>query len=452
MMVMLDEYYRNGKLFIIQMLRNEDPIKYYGDRDSVFARIDIDDTFIKKYYRQPPSELLGSANVSKIDSEKDLVKLLGRYFEVSGKSSEILNASFFKTEKGRCSYCGREGEVFANRSYVFPFERKIDSIASEEARLRFCKRCGFTLYSGMAYLYAKGKLMFFFDSYNLDSLLRMNSALKDSDLRDPTQMNKIKKFVIPSFHPYETMLITLYEFTKWLKQKGLLAEITGILQEIRLILLSGSAQIYVSKVFEGTVLEKIVRFFDALISKSEVLYQSRQEEAPQQMRISPSDMIFHGFFRNLEVSKGNLAENLRPRDQISYSLLSGKVPFEALNKVIMERRKNKQQFPFYYKTFIISFLEAFGLDEERSMFEQINGLGYALGREIRGTNLESFIWDIFRARGYEDLLNSLAELQLKLKTSVDWRFICAYEKDWRKVKAILLNGMANAIYGGRGSE
>ncbi|MBS7609307.1 hypothetical protein KEJ19_01890 [Candidatus Bathyarchaeota archaeon] len=302
----------------------------------------------------------------------------------------------------------------------------------------------------MAYLYAKGELLFFFDSYNLDSLLLINSAFKD--LRDPTQMNKIKKFTIPSLHPYETMLITLYEFTKWLKQKGILTETIEILREIKLILFSGSAQIYLSKVFDGTILEKIVRFFNVLISKGEALYQSRPGEAPQKMRISPSDMIFHGFFRNLEVSRGHLAENLRPRDQIAYSLLSGKVPFEALNEVIMERHKNKQQFPFYYKTFIISFLEAFGLDEERSMFEQINALGYALGREIKGTNLESFLWDIFRARGYEDLLNSLAELQLKLKIPLDWRFICAYEKDWRKVKAILLNGMANAIYGGRESE
>jgi hypothetical protein len=301
----------------------------------------------------------------------------------------------------------------------------------------------------MAYLYEKGELMFFFDSYNLEKLLRINSHLKDSDLRDYTQMNKIRKMPIPSFHPHETMLIILYEFTKWLKARELIADVIGILPEIRLILFSGSGQIYESKVFEGTLLEKIVRFFDVLISKSVTLYQSRQEDALHSMRTAPEDLIFFGFFRNLEVNRGKPLENLRPRDHIAMNLLSGKMPFEALNKVIMERHKNKQPFPFYYKSVIDSFLEAFGLDEERSMFEQINGLGYKLGSEIKGTNLESFIWDIFRARGYEDLLNSLAELQLKLKASVDWRFICAYEKDWRKVKAILLNGMANAIYGGR---
>ena len=89
---------------------------------------------------------------------------------------------------------------------------------------------------------------------------------------------------------------------------------------------------------------------------------------------------------------------------------------------------------------------------DKELFERINRLGYELGKEMRGTNLENFVWDIHRARGAEQFYTSLVELQAKLKTSIDLRPINEYEKGWREAKAILLNGMLNAIYGGKRNE
>ena len=68
---------------------------------------------------------------------------------------------------------------------------------------------------------------------------------------------------------------------------------------------------------------------------------------------------------------------------------------------------------------------------------------------MKETNLENFVWDVFRARGVEQFYSTLVELQAKLKTSIDLRTLNEYEQGWREAKAILLNGMLNALYGGR---
>ena len=116
----------------------------------------------------------------------------------------------------------------------------------------------------------------------------------------------------------------------------------------------------------------------------------------------------------------------------------------------MERKKSNLRFPFYYRDFIVTYMGVFGMDKE--LFERINRLGYELGKEMRGTNLENFVWEIHRARGAEQFYSSLVELQAKLKTSIDLRPINEYEKGWKEAKAILLNGMLNAIYGGKRNE
>lgn len=71
---------------------------------------------------------------------------------------------------------------------------------------------------------------------------------------------------------------------------------------------------------------------------------------------------------------------------------------------------------------------------------------------VRGTNLEKYVWELFRARGFEEFVNKLVELQAKLEIAMDVRPIYENEKEWKTIKAILLNGMLNAIHGGEEDE
>lgn len=150
---MLDEHYRNGELFIAELIKRRDASNYSLSMDEILKRVKITDEFIRENFREPMIEFFGHSNVSGGSTEAQIIGLFRKYFEVSGKTKEILRTSFFNTKMGVCSYCGKETEVFSHVSYIFPLYRKIDSITPSEAKLRFCKRCGFILYSGVAYLY-----------------------------------------------------------------------------------------------------------------------------------------------------------------------------------------------------------------------------------------------------------------------------------------------------------
>jgi len=434
---MLDEYFRNGKLFLSEVSEEQD--------------IPITEDFIHRHFRDPVKELVGESNVGDKTSEKEMLRALRKYFEISGKSiniGKIVEASFSKTRDGYCSYCGKESAVFSNRAYVFPFERKIDSIAPEEARQQFCLQCGFTLFSGMAYLYKRGDIMFFFDSVRPEYIKKMSIPFKE-DLRDPSNFNKLKKLSIQTFHSYETIFVIMFEFVKHLYRKKLVKDYEGIVNNVRLILVAGSGQIFHQIYIEGTTLDRISQLCIKLIEGSVENWKKREEEKKEKLKIFPEDLIFLGFFNNLTINRGKLSENCREREEFTKMLLDGRVDFITLNNIVMERLKRKEKFsiPLYYRSFIQTYMEVFDLDKE--IFEKVNGLGYALGKQMKGTNLENFVWDVFRARGVEQFYSTLVELQAKLKTSIDLRTLNEYEQGWREAKAILLNGMLNALYGGR---
>lgn len=444
----LDEYYRNGEVFIADLIiRNKKLLirdkKVYND---VLDGLKIDDDFIKKNFRKPVIALVGG-HIGGHDPEENVIKCIRKYFKLSGRTKKILDSSFFKTKKGSCSYCGKETQVFDHVMYVFPFVRKIDSIMPDNNKPQFCKECGFKLYCGMAYFYQKGpELRFFFDSYNYDKLNRINGLFNDLDIRDPSKFNKIRKFkAFPIYHPYDSIFVILFEFIKRLKQGGLLNEFNEVVSEVKMIFIHGSGQLYSYEVIEGNTLNRIAHFFINIIKNSIEIHQKTKNKISG--KINPDELIFSGFFNYLLVDAGKFSDSSRKRDSFTKSLISGKMDFVTLNEIFMERKKKNRKLPFYYKTFVNNYMEAFGLD--KSIFERINGLGYSLGAQMKGSNLENFVWDIFRARGLEQFYNSLVELQAKLRTNMDLRPINAQEKDWREARAILLNGMLNAIYGGK---
>lgn len=437
---MLDEYKRNGELFLA----------YIKQKDENKSK-NIDD-LIKENFRSPVLELVGHTALGENASEEDILKAIGKYrggyFEVSSSSTQILFSSFFKTKKGACSLCGKTTNVFANRPYIFPFERKIDSIAPENARLQFCKECGFTLYCGMASLYARGyakkTIKFFFDSYNEKNLRTINNLFKNSGLRNPNNYNKIKNFKFFTYHPYETLLAIIFEFVNKLKEKNLINEIINI-NDVKLFLVVGSGQIYETHIIEENKLKKFVELFSKMIDGSKHYYNKIKNK--EILRVDGEHLVFNGFFDKLTVGQNN-EEKSRLRNLFVKNLLDGKIEFVLLNKIIMERVKNKEKypFPFYYSDFLNLYMSIFKMETEQQMFEKIHKLGWVIGDKIKETNLESFVWEIFRARGIEEFYNVLVELQAKLEMSMDLRPINEYEKEWRKAKAILLNGILNALY------
>lgn len=451
---MIDEYYRNGQLFLSKLLKRKDEDRYFGigEVEGILGDLEIDDDFIKENIREPAKEFIGEVSIGDTTSERDILRAFkGKGFPISSRSYNAgITSTFFKTSKGECSYCGNKDEVLNHVSYIFPFFRKIDSITPDNNKLKLCKKCAFTLYSGMAFLYQKGaELLFFFDSYDFKSLDRINRFFKyEADLLDPSNKNRIRRFDrYPTYHPYDTIFIIFFEFVKRLYQKNLLSELEEVSNEVRLLMSYGSGQIYHYYILEGNLINRLTRFFRTLMEKG-------RESKSEQHNIPAEDLILSGFFTNMWINKGKFEENTSLRDLFVKDLLKGKINFEVINEIIMMRikGKNRPYIPPYYKTFITTFLEVFGLSEEKDMFEKLNGLGYALGNRMKGTNLESYIWEVFRARGAEELYNVLVELQLKLKDSMDLRPLKEHEDEWRKVKAIIVNGMANALYGGGKSE
>jgi len=433
---MLDAYLKNGELF----LKSKGIIK-------------IDGETIRKTYLWPIEEMSGVA----VENDTDAVAILRRFgFELSGKTSELL-PSFFKTSGGTCSLCGRDGQVVSNKAFIFPFERKIDSIVNERNRLTFCQEHAFKLYSGMANLFTvplgDETLKFFFDGPERDLrrflrgfkgfwrerfevVVREKGEKKSYSLRVSLTLSK--------HHPDEAFFAVLHEFVKSLHNRRLLEEVSP--KTIRAYLvqrLDKKGQRYMERVIDGSILERLIVFLDKIQGKGREVQWGKKH-------LEPRDSAVYLFYENLEIprSQRDRSKNSLEREEFIGKLLGGKFDFTLLNTIMMERIKAKLPLPLYYYTWAVSYLETFGGDSvDVETFKQVNGLGYALGRAMKGTNRERYLWELFRARGFEEFLNKLVELQAKLELSLDLRPIYENRREWKVVKAILLNGMLNALYG-----
>ena len=435
---MLDAYLRNGELF----LREE-------------GITEITEETVRKAYLWPIDEMAGGIGVS---SEEEAIAILRRFgFELSGKTKELL-PSLIPDKKGTCSLCGKSGKVVLNKAFIFPFERKVDSIVNESNRLTFCMEHAFKLYSAMAYLYVvptkEGTLKFFFDGPERE-LRRFKNAFKRSFWLDRFSVEVKAKngkksyslrvnLTLSKYHPNEAFFAVLHDFVKYLRNRQLLQETIESGRTVRAYLVYGSGQFYRERVIEGTTLERLMEFLKRLQDSGRGTKWGRKH-------LEPRDSAVCLFYENLEVprNKKDRSKNFLEREEFIGKLLGGRFDFVLLNGIFMERIKAKLSPPPYYYTWAHSFLEVFGGDVvDVKTFERINGLGYALGKAMKGTNLERYQWELFRARGFEEFLNKLVELQAKLGMSLDLRPIYENEREWKVVKAILLNGMLNALYGG----
>jgi hypothetical protein len=439
---MIDEYYRNG----LQALSKLTDLELQDE--AAINKFVFHNDFIKQYYKKPIQELASHSIIGDASSENELLKALRKYFEVSSKTRSVLD-SLMRSEHGRCSYCGVDGDVLPNRSFIFPFERKIDSITPENSRLVFCKKCAIIFYSAMSNYFAKGPVLgFFFDSYNTEALSEIVKRFKE--LKD-RNTGFIAKTPILSYHRHETLFLIIYMFVKHIKDSSdeKLELIAKRVNQVNMVINAGYGQIYNTEKIDGNILEKIVYFFEHIITESEEMFGRLERKPP---RLNPKDLIMSGFFGNLNTHSTKIDVKFAYRDKFTSSLLRGKINFVILNDIIMNRIRNKDKigkivFPRYYNAFIRNYYKVFDM-QGQELFFTLNRIGQDLGSKIKGTNLESFIWNLYRARGFEELLGSLTELQLKVQEPLDISTIYQHKDDWKMAKAILINGIANSIYSG----
>nr|WP_206205777.1 hypothetical protein [Thermococcus sp. Bubb.Bath] len=409
---------------------------------------------ISRAYLKPISEMT-NGYVS-VESDAEAIAILRRFgFELSGKTKDILSG-LTSGKKGTCSICGKKTEVVPNRAFIFPFERKIDSIVDESNRLSLCSEHAFKLYAAMAYLYTvptgEGMLKFFFDAPERD-LARFKRTFKEGFWREHFQVVSQEKkgkrqysirtsLTLSRYHPNEAFFSVLHEFVKFLKRRRMLKKTLETGRTVRTYLVYGAGQFYREHVIEGTTLEKLIGFIDRVQNAGKEMNWGKRH-------LDAWDSAVVTFYENLEIPRGkDRSKNYLEREEFVRKLLEGKFDFVLLNTIFMERLKRKLTLPPYYYTWAHSYLNVFGGGVvDIKTFEQVNGLGYSLGMKMKGTNLERYQWELFRARGFEEFLNKLVELQGKLEENFDLRPVYENQGEWKVLKAILLNGMLNALYG-----
>ncbi|WP_367883755.1 hypothetical protein [Thermococcus peptonophilus] len=253
---MLDAYLKNGELFLREM----------GIEEITPGGV------INENYLLPVSEMTNGAPV---DSEQDAISVLRAFkFELPKSDNKVkIHQSLTKSKKGVCSLCGQKKEIVSNKSFIFPFERKIDSIVSDNGRLHFCIEHAFKLYSAMAYLYTVpvggSTLRFFFDAPPERDLKRFKKTFKDdfwmenfkvtAETRDGKKRYSISaKLALSRYHPNEAFFAVLHEFVKFLKNRRMLKETVEVGRTVRAYLVYGSGQIYKERTIEGTTLERLI--------------------------------------------------------------------------------------------------------------------------------------------------------------------------------------------------
>jgi len=480
--------YRNG--LIVLFLNTE--FEEVTD-DEIQAVVEkVDDDFIKKHTLDGPSALAaGRVNLPQIETMNDLNWALRRFggFKTTTYQKGTIDQLFFgKTEKGRCAHCGSTDDVIGNTAAIFPYEVEWGKgqglfLAPPQKRLAFCRRCAFLIYSGMGNTFnvlsgrngrkqKVRRINIIFDSILLASLYLMVKNFRR--IQTFANSNARKLTLVPG-GTHDALLFSIYEFFCTLaKISPAPAEtdddektsanegeppdgsiITNadfapfkFVKNINMFYLtSGKEEIPEGGMIDGNRLFGLMRFFMSLHETANKTDATGRRRPP-----------FEAFMEGMTFQGSNEADTLR--NEFCGRLLNKEVSYHLITKLIFLKLGDKKQkdlikkgfspAPPYYLTVIRRYLEVFGTEEERKRFEELNRLGYYLGTAMKGTkNLENFVWEVFRARGFEELLGALSELQLKLKQEQDWRPVLDNKNDWKTTKSIILNGMINGIYSGQ---
>lgn len=473
---MLSEWYNNGlaEVYILFRETKEDPI--YLEPDEIkkeFEKLTKDREKFEQFLDENKDVPLSNIKIQTERNGKTFDDIK-RLFSLSSSTRRIITnkgiwegIGFRIANKTKtCSICGSPGTKL-NTALLFPFDRKLLNyycgLDEGANRLRLCSLCQkICFYSFGNIFYSKSNdrvTIFFPNSDDYEKIARLSTRLKQIRIQNIDKawpFCNIRPEGIRVYYPSEFLLSILFTLYRWSKEKND-KEILNILEDVNIELISYNAGRGLS-IYDSydtiTKLDDIFRVFAQFEEKINSLNKSRKLNDKDPLK---QTKVFNSFFNSLTIDgKDYEAQNRLREDWTKTLLKKRKIDFITLNKIVMENIKTKRsayRFISFYDLMIKSILEGLNMVDEMRVFENVNNIGYRLGKEaerIMGKSAQSVIWDIFRTRTASDFVDALVKAQIKLRTTLDLREIEANKSRWREIKAVLLNGMANALF--RGGE
>jgi len=367
-----------------------------------------------------------------------------------------------KNPRTMCIICSRKGTK-ENIILTFPFERQIKNFFPSlqvKGRLQLCPLCQkicFYSFGNIFYNQSDDRITIFFpvsdDYVKVAELSILLQELRIPKIDRRNQFSNIYPKGLATYYPFEYLYPTLFMLYHRYRDKE--KEIFSLIQEINIQLISfilGNLAIFDFSEFL-TRLDRLFKIFVVFDKKVGYLNKELQKKDREPL---DKTLIFNDFLNDLVLDGKKLADKNRLREEWVKTLVRYyKVDYITLNNIVMKNissRKRQYKFIRFYDLVIKSILEGVNMEKEIEFFEHLNNLGYALGKDMENKGYESILWDIFRTRTSEDFIETLVQVQLKLRTSLDLRKIEANKARWREVKAIILNGMANALFSSKQKE
>jgi hypothetical protein len=417
--------------------------------------------FLDKYKEEPFSNVRIRIEKNKRKPYYDFKNLFPR----SSKQRITLQKDFWKVidfksdlKNEGCSICGSNG-VKKNTVLLYPFERKILNYFpsfKEKDRLKLCtvhQKVCFYSFGNIFYNKSDDRVSIFFpsseDFEKISNLSKFLNEIKISKIE--SEKNFYRNIELKhTYYPYEFLYPSLFTLYCWsLGREKDKQEIVNVLTDVKVELVSyltGKLDIF-DTCASITRLDELFRIFDKFNKNLEKVNKRIRAKGKKSFSIKE---VFNWFFNDLTIDGKNYEDKNKLREQWTKCLLQKyKVDYLTLNEIVMDNirtRGNNYKFIRFYDLMIKSILEVINMDG-LNMFEQVNRMGYSLGKKAEDTLGESMLWDVFRTRTAEDFVETLVRTQVKLRTSLDLRKIEENKSQWREVKAILLNGMANALFG-----
>jgi hypothetical protein len=423
--------------------------------------------FLDKYEEEP----FGNVRIKIEKGQRKPYYDLKNLFPRSSKQRIKPDKDFWKVinftvdlENEKCSICGSEG-VKKNTVLLYPFERKIVNYFpsfKEKDRLKLCmlhqKICFYSfgnIFYNMSGEKPDYRVSIFYpsseDFEKIATLAKRLQQIRISNIENNFFQN-IRPEGISTYYPYEFLYPSMFSFYCWsLGREKEKREIVNVLSDVKVELVSyltGKLDIF-DTCASITRLDDLFRIFDKFDRNLKVVNGRTRAKGKKSFGLKE---VFNRFFNNLTIDGKNFEDKNKLREQwIKCLLQKHKVDYITLNEIVMDnirtqwKKGERYRFIGFYNLIIKSILEVINMDELK-MFEQVNGMGYSLGKRAEDTLGESVLWDVFRTRTAEDFIETLVRTQVKMRTSLDLRKIQENKSQWREVKAILLNGMANALF------
>lgn len=413
--------------------------------------------FLDKYKQEP----LNNIKIKKKDGSYDIKGLFPATKKQKKDSKNIWDKIGYGTidiKNEKCSLCNNVG-VKLNTQRFFPFERKIVNYFpsfKEKDRLKLCtfhQKVYFYSFGNILYNKSDDRMTIFFpsseDFEKIANLSKWLQQIRVSNIEIDFFRN-IRPEGIVTYYPYEFLYPSLFALYNWsLGREKEKRNILNVLTDMKVELVSyltGGLNIF-DTYASITRIDDLFRIFDNFENNLKVINKRTRAKSKKSFSIKK---VFNWFFNSLTIDGKNFEDKNKLREQWTKCLLQKyKVDYITLNEIVMDNirtKRNNYKFIGFYDLIIKSILEVIDMDE-LNMFEQVNRMGYGLGKKAEDTLGESVLWDVFRTRTADDFVETLVRTQVKLRTSLDLRKIEESKSQWREVKAILLNGMANALFG-----